>query len=257
MRAKTSSSRRSLARSTLRSSRSRGPREAEALEHGVGAFLGRDRVALLPPWEALPSEAISPSAEVVARRARAARAVRAADGPFVLVASAHAAVQPISPTLLEAEPVVLEEDGAGAGRARGAARRARVRATDIVEHRGEFALRGGIVDVFPGTARRPARAEYVGDQIESLREFVPATQRSTEVVRSVEALPVRELLATPELRKRAEREAPRHLDRFRDQLARFADGLVFEGMETLAPLLLEPSRLPVPAELLPPARGSC
>ena len=229
-----------------------GPREAEALEHGVGAFLGRDRVALLPPWEALPSEAISPSAEVVARRARAARAVRAAEGPFVLVVSAHAAVQPISPTLLEAEPIVLEEGmelspdelaerlvGLGYTRA------------GIVEHRGEFAIRGGIVDVFPGTARRPARAEYVGDQIESLREFVPATQRSTEAVRSVEALPVRELLATPELRKRAEREAPRHLDRFRDQLARFADGLVFEGMETLAPLLLEPSRLPVPAELLP------
>jgi transcription-repair coupling factor (superfamily II helicase) len=144
-----------------------GPREAEALEHGVGALLGRDRVALLPPWEALPSEAISPSAEVVARRARAARAVRAADGPFVLVASAHAAVQPISPTLLEAEPVLLEEGmelapddlaqrlvGLGYTRA------------DIVEHRGEFAVRGGIVDVFPGTGGGAVGGGRVGEAAE-------------------------------------------------------------------------------------------
>src|SRR5439155_608538 len=51
--------------------------------------------------------------------------------------------------------------------------------TDVVEHRGEFAVRGGIVDVFPSTARRPVRAEFYGDDIESLRQFSAATQLST------------------------------------------------------------------------------
>ncbi len=65
---------------------------------------------------------------------------------------------------------------------------------DIVEHRGEFAVRGGVVDVFPGTARRPVRLEFWGDEIESLREFVPSTQLSTDKVASADVPPVRELI---------------------------------------------------------------
>ena len=53
---------------------------------------------------------------------------------------------------------------------------------DVVEHRGEFAVRGGVVDVFPGTARRPVRLDYWGDEVESIREFVPSTQLSTDRV---------------------------------------------------------------------------
>ena len=229
-----------------------GPREAEGLARGVGAFLGADRVAHLPAWEALPSEGISPGPETVARRAAAARSVVRSSGAFVLVAPAAAVLQPLSPSLLQAEPTVVEA-GAELAPEELAARLVAlgyVRA-DVVERRGEFAIRGGIVDLFPGTARRPARAEYVGDEIESLREFVPATQRSTRPLRRVEALPVRELLATPELRERAEREAPRHLGRLRESLARFADGLAFEGMEALAPLVLDERELRTPAELLP------
>ena len=55
---------------------------------------------------------------------------------------------------------------------------------DVVEHRGEFAVRGGVVDVFPGTARRPVRLDYWGDEVESIREFVPSTQLSTDGWRS-------------------------------------------------------------------------
>jgi transcription-repair coupling factor (superfamily II helicase) len=230
-----------------------GPREADALEHGVAAFLGPDRVAQLPAWEALPSEGISPGSEVVARRANAARSLAAKkDAAFVLVVTAHAAIQPIAPTLLDAEPLRIErgDEMAPDAVAERLSSLGYVRA-DVVEHRGEFAVRGGILDVFPGTARRPIRAEYVGDEIESLREFVPATQRSTQVVDGLEAMPVRELLSTPDLRARAGREARRHADRLGEQLARFADGLVFEGMEALTSLLFDPSELPVPADLLP------
>ena len=227
-----------------------GPREAEALARGISAFLGPERAALLPAWEALPYEGISPSPETAARRARAARSARTANGPFALVAPAHAALQRIAPTLGETEPLVLSrgrtfppdalaERLVGLGYVR----------SDVVEHRGEFAVRGGIVDVFPGTARRPVRAEFDGDDVESLREFAPATQLSTDPVPRAEAYPVRELLSTQELRERAEELAPRFIDRFRDALTRFADGLAFEGMEGLAPLLFE--HLPTPADLLP------
>ncbi len=227
-----------------------GPREAEVLAHGAEAFLGAERVAVLPAWEALPYEGISPSPEIAARRAMAARRARAADGPFVLVTPAHAALQGVAPTLGVADPLVvargltiapdvLGERLVDLGYVR----------SDVVEHRGEFALRGGILDVFPGTARRPVRAEFDGDDIESLREFLPATQLSTDHVARSEVHPVRELLPTPELRAKAERLAMQHIDRFRDMLSRLADGLVFEGMEGLAPLLFD--ELPTPADLLP------
>src|SRR2546421_5884112 len=123
---------------------------------------------------------------------------------------------------------------------------------DVVEHRGEFAVRGGIVDVFPGTARRPIRAEFFGDEIELLREFSAATQLSTDPVARAELYPVRELLPTEEVRRRAEELLPKHKGRVAEGLARLADGLTFEGMETFGPLLFE--ELNTPAELLP--RGS-
>ena len=86
-------------------------------------------------------------------------------------------------------------------------------------------------------------------EIESLREFVPSTQLSTERVSSVLVHPVRELIPDDRIRRRAAQEAPRHLDRFRDGLQRLADGLQAEGAEMLAPLLFD--HLPTPAELLP------
>ncbi len=227
-----------------------GPREAERLARGAQAWLGEDGAALLPSWEALPYEGISPSPEVSARRAEAVRRLRAAKGAFVLVAPALAAMQGLVPTLGEIPPVELvkgielaPDDLAERLVALGYAR------TDVVEHRGEFAVRGGVLDVFPGTSRRPVRLEYWGDEIESLREFVPSSQLSTGPLARVEVAPVRELVPDDALAERARARAPRHLDRFRDGLERLAEGLHAEGFESLAPLLFD--RMPVPAELLP------
>ena len=157
-----------------------GPREAEALAADLESYLGDDAVALLPSWEALPYEGLSPAPDVAARRAEAVRRLRAASGAFVVVAPAMAAMQRLIPTLgtetptelvtgLELAPDVLAERLVDLG----------YRRADVVEHRGEFAVRGGVVDVFPGTARRPVRLEYWGDEIESMREFVPSTQLSS------------------------------------------------------------------------------
>jgi transcription-repair coupling factor (superfamily II helicase) len=170
-----------------------GPREAEQLTDAVEAWLGEEATALLPAWEALPYEGLSPSPEVAARRADAVARLRAAgDHPFVLVAPVLAAMQGLIPTLgtdrglhlvggLALAPDSLAERLADLGYAR----------TDVVEHRGEFAVRGGVVDVFPGTARRPVRLDFLGDEVESLREFVPSTQLSTQRIATVLVHPVR------------------------------------------------------------------
>jgi transcription-repair coupling factor (superfamily II helicase) len=227
-----------------------GPHEADSMAAGVTAYLGAERVGLLPAWEALPYEGIDPAAETAAARADAVGRLRGAEGPFVLVAPALSAMQGLVPTLGTVPPLSL---GAGGelppdGLAERLVALGYVRA-DIVEHRGEFAVRGGVVDVFPGTARRPVRCEYWGDEIESIREFVPSTQLSTERVGVVEVPAVRELVVDEGLRERAAAVAMRVTDRFRDGLQRIADGLHPEGVEGLASLLFD--RLPVPAELLP------
>ncbi len=230
-----------------------GPREAEALAADIEALLGDERVTSLPSWEALPYEGISPTPEIAARRSDAIHRLRGAKGPFVLVAPALAAMQGLIPTLGTVPPVelvagrdlppdALAELLVDLGYAR----------ADVVEHRGEFAVRGGVLDVFPGTARRPVRLEYWGDEIESIREFSPSTQLSTTRVAHAAAGPVRELIADGEIRGLADRLAPQHVDRFRDGLQRIADGLHPEGMETMAPLLFD--RMPSVAELL--AEGS-
>jgi transcription-repair coupling factor (superfamily II helicase) len=103
----------------------------------------------------------------------------------------------------------------------------------------------------PTANRRPARAEFFGDEIESFREFSPGTQLSTAQVDRVEVHPCRELVVDADVRARAERalDEGRLRGQYRSLLERIADGMVFEGMEQAIPLLYD--RLPFPADLLP------
>ncbi len=227
-----------------------GPHEAEALAAEAAAYLGAERAALLPAWEALPYEGIGPTPEIAARRADAVHRLRGASGAFVVVAPALAAMQGLIPTLGAIPPIELV-----AGRelppdalADGLVDLGYARA-DLVEHRGEFAVRGGVVDVFPGDARRPIRLEYWGEEIESLREFSSSSQLSTGKVARVLVPAVRELIPDDEIRALAGRRAELQTERFRDGLQRIADGLFVEGAETLAPFVFD--RMPTVAELLP------
>jgi transcription-repair coupling factor (superfamily II helicase) len=227
-----------------------GPREARTFAGGAEAFLGPERVALFPAWEALAVEGISPSPETAARRARAARLLRRAHGPMVVAAPVAAAVQRLVPSIGSRDPLRLEAGGevapdrlaerlVGLGYVR----------TDLVVHRGEFAVRGGIIDVFPGAGTRPARVEFVGDEIERIRAFSPASQISEGPLQAVEIDPVRELLPDEEVRERARAAAPGRKGRLREVLSRIEEGLFFEGMEQAAPLLFD--HLPVLADLMP------
>jgi transcription-repair coupling factor (superfamily II helicase) len=114
----------------------------------------------------------------------------------------------------------------------------------LVEERGEFAVRGGVVDFFPPQRARPVRLELCGDQVESIREFDPASQRSEAPLPRAVAPPARELLFDrelivtrgPALRALAEAQgvAPRAIDELLDALLR---GSAPPGAEALLPLL--------------------
>jgi transcription-repair coupling factor (superfamily II helicase) len=227
------------------------PRAADALAAGAAVFLGPQRSVRFPAWESLPYEGISPVPQVAAARARAAHMLAGAEGPLVVAAPVLAALQGLAPTLGRLDPLGL---AAGSTLPPDALAERLVELgytrVDVVEHRGEFAVRGGIVDLFPATSRRPVRADYEGDLIESLREFTPSTQLSTGPAGRIEVYPCRELIDSADVRRRAEEAAPRYRGQFRALLDRLADGLAFEGMEQAIPLLFD--RLPSLSDLLPP-----
>ena len=118
-----------------------------------------------------------------------------------------------------------------------------------VEHRGEFAVRGGIVDVFPSTADEPVRIDLWGDEVDRLTAFSVSDQRSSHDLTSVALFGCRELVVTPELR-----EAAASLGARRPWGAsvwdRLEHGEQFDGMESWLPFLDHGER--VLPDLLPP-----
>ena len=119
---------------------------------------------------------------------------------------------------------------------------------DLVEKRGEFAVRGGIVDVFPPTEEHPLRVEFWGDEIDEIRSFAVADQRSLEATPRLWAAPCRELLLTDEVRARAKELGQRHPE-LAELSEKLAEGHAVEGMESLAPVLVDDMEMLV--ELMP------
>ncbi len=119
---------------------------------------------------------------------------------------------------------------------------------DLVEKRGEFAVRGGIVDVFPPTEEHPLRVELWGDDVEEIRTFAVADQRTLEPVERLWAPPCRELLLTEEVRERAAALGRAH-PQLLELTDRLAAGIAVEGMESLAPALVDDMELLV--DLMP------
>ncbi|MGB7982342.1 MAG: transcription-repair coupling factor, partial [Candidatus Nanopelagicales bacterium] len=112
-------------------------------------------------------------------------------------------------------------------------------ATDLVEKRGQFAIRGGILDVFPPTEEHPLRVEFWGDDVEEVRYFRVADQRSLEVAgHGLWAPPCRELLLTPAVRARAAALAQEHPE-LAEMGSKLAEGIAVEGMEALSPVLAQ------------------
>ncbi|MEO7287034.1 MAG: CarD family transcriptional regulator, partial [Jatrophihabitantaceae bacterium] len=115
--------------------------------------------------------------------------------------------------------------------------------TELVEKRGDFAVRGGILDVFPPTEQHPLRVEFWGDEVEEIRYFKVADQRSLEIAPGgVWAPPCRELMLTDEVRARAAALLVEHPE-LGELLEPISQGIQVEGMESLAPVLVDELQL--------------
>ena len=220
-------------------------READSLAAAVGDLLGHEVVAVFPSWETLPHERLSPRADTIGRRLAVLRRLAHPEEnglPLrVVVATVRSLVQPMAPGLGELRPVRLrvgeEHDFAGiVERLAGLA----YNRVDMVTTRGEFAVRGGILDVFPPTAEHPLRVEFWGDEVSEIRVFGVADQRSLHGVEDLHAPPCRELLLTDDVRARAAELAELHSSdqRLVEMLDKLSAGVPVEGMEALIPALL-------------------
>ena len=228
---------------------------ADQLAHDLGALtqLGDPDnpddpggVDVFPAWETLPFERVSPDVSTMGKRLRLLWELgggSADRGPQVVVAPIKAVLQRLGPWKTAARPVVVSHgdriavDGlvtqlVGMG----------YRRESLVEHRGELAVRGGIVDVFPSTADDPIRIDLWGDEVDRLTRFDVADQRSIDDLDTVELFGCRELVADDAMRRRAAGlvgSAPwgRH------QWERIADGELFDGMESWLPWLTDADEL--------------
>ncbi|WP_182379805.1 transcription-repair coupling factor [Nocardioides sp. WS12] len=230
-------------------------REAEQLVAELGDFLDPTGVAYYPSWETLPHERLSPRSDTVGRRLAVLRRLchpgtDAATGPVnVIVAPVRSVLQPQVKGLGDLTPVELEVGGTAdldavvAGLIGAAYSR-----VDLVEKRGEFAVRGGIVDVFPPTEEHPLRVEFWGEEIEEIRSFAVADQRTIAAVERLWAPPCRELLLTDDVRARAAELGRKH-PQLLEITDKIAQGMAVEGMEALIPVLVDELELLV--DLLP------
>ncbi|WP_328910590.1 transcription-repair coupling factor [Streptomyces sp. NBC_00234] len=226
-------------------------REAEDLAAALRTLLPPDTVVDYPSWETLPHERLSPRSDTVGRRLAVLRRLahpRKDDpetGPVsVLVAPVRSVLQPQVKGLGDLEPVALAGgQSADLGEVVEALAAAAYSRVELVEKRGEFAVRGGILDVFPPTEEHPLRVEFWGDDVEEIRYFKIADQRSLEVAaHGLWAPPCRELLLTDEVRTRAAALAEAHPE-LGELLGKIAEGIAVEGMESLAPVLVDEMEL--------------
>jgi len=165
------------------------PEEAERVAEDISFFLPGS-VHLFPSWETLPFDKVSPSLETMGDRVSAIYALMTSSP--IIVAPVSALLQDVPPRdflnssmdyLETGEETNLEslvERLSNGGYSR----------VSMVQEKGEWSRRGGIIDIFPPSTENPVRVEFVGDSVESIREFEPATQKSIRSLSSVIILPV-------------------------------------------------------------------
>jgi transcription-repair coupling factor (superfamily II helicase) len=173
------------------------------LSRALGFFAPDIETIEFPAWDCLPYDRVSPHADVVAQRmaalARLARA-KGDDRPAIVLTTVNAVLQRVVPR----ESVATQSLSAAAGTLLPMARVTQwlelngfTRAATVREP-GDYAVRGGIVDLFAPGMDAPVRLDFFGDTLESIRRFDPETQRTTDELRTLELVPMAEFQLTPE-----------------------------------------------------------
>ena len=211
---------------------------AEDLARELSVWLGEGEVECLPAWETFPFERVSPTLQSMGDRQRILWRLRE-HPPKIVTVSAGALTQRLVPASLQVTPAavsvgqILDREALISQLIAGGYKRC-----PQVEHRGNLAVRGSILDVFEPSAAHPVRLDFWGDQVERLCEFSLTDQRSLVEIPAAEFFPCRELLPTTAVRERASellREAPWG----RQWWDRIASGEMFDGMESYLPWLAE------------------
>ena len=217
---------------------------AAQLADDLMQFVPEDDVALFPGWETLPFERVSPSVETMGQRLKVLWRLGNEDrAPKIIVAGVRALLQKLGPGSTTVEPIIIrpridvDPDRLAAQLVEFGYRR-----EELVEHRGEFARRGAIFDVYPATADAPIRIDLWGDEVERLTRFGVNDQRSTDDLDSVTIFPARELMPTDDVRARAAELVAKE-PWGREQWERLAEGAHFDGMESWLPWLVDDDRL--------------
>jgi transcription-repair coupling factor (superfamily II helicase) len=200
-----------------------------------------NKVLEFPAWETLPHERLSPRSDTVARRLATLADLATLNNENTIVVApiravihrfiADLAIQPLQTLEIgsEVDLTTLLTNLTNLAYTR----------TDLVEKRGEFAVRGGIVDLFLPLSEHPVRIDFFGDEIEELSYFDVASQRTTSpVIGKLTILPCRELLLSADIRERAEGAKSKYPAAL-EILDRVTQGISTEGMESLIPILVD------------------
>ncbi len=205
----------------------------------------REDVLYFPPWETVPFEAVSPHPGIIGERFKTL--CRLMDGKAFLVVTTIAAVsQKLLPrrTLAEVSQYLVAGEEVERDTLLKKLLNLGYSSVPLVEDRGTFAVRGGILDIFPPDRPEPVRIEFFGDFVDTVRAFDPVTQRSLQSLPELVLLPSREIIFTEEtlkefairLKKRCD-EIELPATRRREMLEQVQNAIYPPGVEYLQPLL--------------------
>ena len=233
-------------------------RQAEEIADALRELVADIQVIDFPAWETLPHERLSPSPETVGKRLQSLHLIHEIASSksakkTVIMLSIRAALQPVIGDAKDHPPFQIKKGNEYllpelALKLIGIA----YERVDMVTRRGEFAIRGGILDVFPTTSEHALRLEFFGDELEDIREFQVADQRSIPgSIEHIDLYPAREMLITPAVASKA-REMSLEFPNLSEMLTKISEGMPVAGMESLAPVL-SPNLGPI-TRFLPSAR---
>ena len=214
-------------------------RRSEELCAEISSLIGKDCVVNFPAWETLPHERLSPTADTVTARFKALNKITDQSAK-VIVCSIRALLQPIIANNLEESKIILvnKMELSMADLILKLVEFGFTR-SDLVERRGDFAVRGGILDLFPADQDYPIRLDFFGEEIDDISYFGVADQRSLEKINdNVIIFPCRELLLNEKVKQNAMKLAE-EFPQLKEIIEKITQEITFEGMESLAAGLVD------------------
>jgi transcription-repair coupling factor (superfamily II helicase) len=213
-------------------------RRADEITAEIKDLLTNSAVCNFAPWETLPHERLSPKSDTITERFKTLNAITSGSSK-VVVTSIRALLQPIIKNDLATTKMLISKglDYELETLVRDLARFGFNR-VDLVERRGDFAVRGGIVDIFPADQEHPIRIDYFGDQIDEISSFSISDQRSISAISSLAIYPCREIIIDEKIKSKAQQLGDRY-PQLRELTEKITEEIYFEGIESLAAGLIE------------------